>query len=59
MRGGARAGAGRPKKPDRTQRHTIMMTPQEWIIYQESGGTKTLRDMINKGKFKKEANNGN
>jgi hypothetical protein len=53
MRGGARAGAGRPKKPDRTQRHTIMMTPKEWETYQAEGGTKTLRQMINLGQFKK------
>ena len=54
MRGGARIGAGRPKKPDRTQRHTIMLTPQEWIIYQDCGGTKTLRKLINSGQFKAE-----
>ena len=55
MRGGARAGAGRPKKPEeqKTYRHTIQMTPPEWAIYQAEGGTKTLRDMINKGQFKK------
>lgn len=51
-RGGARIGAGRPRKPDRTQRHTIMMTPPEWAIYQKEGGTKTLRKLINSGQFK-------
>lgn len=54
MRGGARIGAGRPKKPNRTQRHTIMMTPPEWAIYQKEGGTKTLRKLINSGQFKAE-----
>lgn len=51
-RGGARQGAGAPKKEAIAHAHTICMTDADWLKFKALGGVKFLRELLNKGYIK-------
>ena len=46
--GGARKGAGAPKKDDIAKIRSFRMTDADWKKFKELGGVKWLRDVLSK-----------
>lgn len=53
--GGKRDGAGRRVEPNPAKTRTIRLSDDDYKLFLENGGAKTLRYLIKNNKFKKEA----